>query len=321
MSPKQKQFDMLLLNLVAKDGLPFDITNAEAFQKLVNFLNPMYTVKSRTTIRNLLDSKMKDINFNVSKDLDGVGKQCVHIIVDIWTSKDLQGVFGIKCQFIDRNYELKNKTIGFLSFNQEHTGFNIATETTNILKEKNVSLNQIGYIMADNASNMVKAYEGSIILYDDSEDEEEDNDSTVPINFEEEYANWNRLGCIAHTLQLAINDAIKKDFNASETKNYINAIMVFFHRHIKCMNDLKKEAGVGLPSVSKTRWNSLLFAVERMVNKVRILRLKLKYIKYRHETFLIVCFFNHRKKYFLPSKKSCCSVMPMAWKLLKFLLF
>jgi len=267
-SDSQRKIDSLFLDLVAVDGLPFDIVNGKAFRRLINTVCPPANIKSRQALRNQLDKAMKTSKEDLREIINQVGEKQLHIIVDMWTSNDHQSVLGIKGQYMNSSYELVVKTLAFASFKDPHTGLLIEKKTHEILKGKNINPNKIGVVMADNAKNMIKAFQMTEVSgFDDVEEssDEEDDFKTIEITESEE---WNRLGCIAHTLQLAINEALKLDATAKEVSQYLNGIMVFFHRHPQCMATLKDETGYGLPNISKTRWNSILRALERFITKV-----------------------------------------------------
>jgi hypothetical protein len=54
----------------------------------------------------------------------------LHLIIDIWTSKQKTSVMGIKAQFI-ADWKLQQAVLGFQLFEESHTGENIK----NLLKE------------------------------------------------------------------------------------------------------------------------------------------------------------------------------------------
>lgn len=48
-----------------------------------------------------------------------------HMIIDIWSSRQRQSVLGLKVQFIDSAWTLRNKLLGFKHMPEEHSAANI----------------------------------------------------------------------------------------------------------------------------------------------------------------------------------------------------
>lgn len=81
-----------------------------------------------------------------------------------------------------------------------------------------------------------------------------------------------RLRCLAHTLQLAINDSIKKDTEASAIVKYLNSVIQIFRKSPLRSDHLFKKLPRRLIPIGKTRWNSILFAGERLLEVKPFLR-------------------------------------------------
>lgn len=154
-----------------------------------------------------------------------------------------------------------------------------------------------GLVVTDNASNMKKAFNVENILEDDewaelwcSEDifsvddegdtgncdnfSEEINDpsflSSLLHNFSEglydplnDLPVQGHLSCAAHTLQLAINDAIKSDTDSKDFLKYINKVMVFFKRSTRWRDELRNYCKDSPRLYCVTRWNSYLDMIKR----------------------------------------------------------
>jgi hypothetical protein len=58
----------------------------------------------------------------------------LHLIVDVWTSKQQQAVLGFKVQFI-KDWILRTLVLGFKHFPEKHTGENIREKLIKILEE------------------------------------------------------------------------------------------------------------------------------------------------------------------------------------------
>jgi hypothetical protein len=159
--------------------------------------------------------------------------------------------------------------------------------------------------MADNASENVKAFEldefcsDDIKIYDDddilsddgSESSDEDGGYTLETGHdvphcdmdeenEEEYqkledalqngVDWTtsafkRMGCCAHALQLVIKDSVKLNKLASDMLEKVTRIISFFHKTSYWNHKLVGKTKLELVRPGATRWNSFVFALDRLL--------------------------------------------------------
>jgi hypothetical protein len=80
-----------------------------------------------------------------------------------------------------------------------------------------------------------------------------------------EDCSWKKISCTAHTLQLAINDAFKKTDDVRSIIGYVNSINNFFRRSPKFAEKLRERCGKGVIGIGKTRWNSILYSIQRFL--------------------------------------------------------
>ncbi|KAH7949047.1 hypothetical protein HPB49_004484 [Dermacentor silvarum] len=77
-------------------------------------------------------------------------------------------------------------------------------------------------------------------------------------------ASFYRVRCATHTLQLAVNAALRKDEGAKEILALINATVNVFRRSCYWTERLKVLCGKDLIPPAGTRWNSLVAALKRL---------------------------------------------------------
>jgi len=94
----------------------------------------------------------------------------------------------------------------------------------------------------------------------DEEEEEEEYIEVVPDTRPK------FLPCLAHTLQLVINEAVKDDPNAKTATVYLDNLVEFFRRRSRWRQELSTLARKELIKPVKTRWNSMLLALERLAD-------------------------------------------------------
>lgn len=59
------------------------------------------------------------------KKVRHVADGSLHVIVDIWSSRQQKSVFGFKLQFIDLDWQMVNVFLGFKEFSKQHTAENM----------------------------------------------------------------------------------------------------------------------------------------------------------------------------------------------------
>lgn len=97
-------------------------------------------------------------------------------------------------------------------------------------------------------------------IWDTENADDNDDDYGTPdsLEFTEHF------GCIAHTIQLAINDALKRDQESKTFIAYIQNIMVFFKKSVRWSDELRKVTKYDVLLMGVTRWNSTLDLIGRL---------------------------------------------------------
>ncbi|CAG7829554.1 unnamed protein product, partial [Allacma fusca] len=91
--------------MVAVDGLPLNVTSGIGFKNLVQTLSPGITVKSRHTVRRKIQKEAATVRKRNSEiDMSALSSQRIHGIADIWSTKSLQSVLGIRIQYITDDF-------------------------------------------------------------------------------------------------------------------------------------------------------------------------------------------------------------------------
>ena len=195
----------------------------------------------------------------------------------------MEPIIGIRFHYMDTKFHVQVKTTAFRHFGERHTAVNIASAFEEVLTEYGISLHSFGYQVTDSASNMIKAFqlfsihaqESAVHLhqYDDGDNTESPDENDVEngsecmhldfgeyselfsehtsdadasrneSDFEVNVGAGIRLPCIAHSLQLAIKDAVSKVPAAEKLLKEANAVVVFFHRSLYWGGELKKSTG------------------------------------------------------------------------------
>ena len=216
------------------------VVEGEGFREFCQALNPQYRVPSHTCVKNYLLAtydKEKDVLVGKLSKLDVP----VALTTDIWTSCATQAYLTATCHFIDDNWEMNNVVLATRKLESNHTGSNISEELKNIQSE--FKIKDVSAIVTDNASNMVCA--ASISHYD-------------------------HVQCFAHTLQLAVHDALNVP-NVVRVLGICRKLTAFFHKSVVANDALEKHQRLlgkqpkRVISDVATRWNSAYFMMQRLL--------------------------------------------------------
>lgn len=306
-----------VVNMIADSIVPLDFVESSGFRNLMNYMDPKYRVPSRRTITRHLIKDLKKIKQSIRNEIKQLLDECIshkiHATVDLWSSRALDPILGIRFHYVGQDFTLRVKTVAFLHFGERHTASNISSAFEEILSEYGLNTQSLGYVVTDNASNMIKAFKifslhsqlafselktveatPSSYTSQSAEDDEDENASTdgmdgdcfeeisdfvdllsPDVDAEDTSADNDplevftdvgvRLPCIAHTLQLAIKDGLKKVSSAVRVVSEASAVVSFFHRSLFWCIELKKlTGGRKLLSSVATRWNSNLIMLRRL---------------------------------------------------------
>lgn len=272
----QKTFNRYVVEMIALDGLPLTVTKGQGFKRLIEFLRPDLNLVSPRTVGRLLDDLAEKCALPaLQEELSDVPPRAIHFMVDLWSSRSRASVLGIRVQFI-KNWELKMHTLSFRHFSGHHTGQQIRQAFEAELSKRGVAASQIGSVVCDNASNMTKAFNMSVIFVDkwlpkvlesDDAGDPEGNPEECPtseVDVSAALPACRRMRCTAHTLQLAINDAIRDDKTVAELLKQLNSIINIFRRSPYWTSRLKDLCGKDVVPATGTRWNSIISALNRL---------------------------------------------------------
>ncbi|EEC02755.1 conserved hypothetical protein, partial [Ixodes scapularis] len=275
----QKTFNRYVVEMIALDGLPLTVTKGQGFKRLIEFLRPDLNLVSPRTVGRLLDDLAEKCALPaLHEELTNVPPRAIHFMVDLWSSRSRASVLGIRVQFI-KGWDLKMHTLSFRHFSGHHTGQQIRQAFEAELSQRGVAASQIGSVVCDNASNMTKAFNMSMIFADkwlpkvvesDDGEEPEGNPEECPaseVDVSAALPACRRMRCTAHTLQLAVNDAIRDDKNVTELLKQLNSIINIFRRSPYWTSRLKELCGKDVVPATGTRWNSIISALNRLTQR------------------------------------------------------
>ncbi|KAL4083712.1 hypothetical protein QTP88_029028 [Uroleucon formosanum] len=211
------------------------------FKEFVNMLNPSYKIPNRHTITKTLipAAYEKCVNEVQSMILNELDKAC--LTTDCWTSRDNKSYIAITIHFINNNFNLKSILLSCHSFSENHTSENLSGQISKTLNSWDLK-EKIVFAVSDNAYNIQNAL-GQL--------------------------QFKHLGCFAHTLNLIVQSALKKE---NDLIDKVKNICTHFRKSTNANNKLiayQKSMGVNVPlkvlQDVAMRWNATFYMLERFV--------------------------------------------------------
>ena len=79
------------------------------------------------------------------------GGNVIHSIMDLWSSRAMGLIAGIRFQYFDKQFNLKVINATYRHFDRQHTGTNIASVFKETLADFGIPMKAAGYQVTDNA--------------------------------------------------------------------------------------------------------------------------------------------------------------------------
>lgn len=291
------------VELVTVNGRPFSLLDDSGFRKIVDPIVQELNKSKQTVainpenIRDLVKMKAAAIRTSISQDLQG---KLVSMKIDGATRLD-RSIMGVNVQFIS-NGVIEIRTLALTELHEKHTSMNLKEFIITLCEKYKISPEQLYSITTDNGANMVKAVDLLVeelesndqrereeqevsITEDFNTMEEEDvfgnggqasideipllNDFEVP-PYDEQSCTLESNGvplrgvrCAAHTLQLAVDDALKA---ANISHTIANARNVSKKLRTQNIMTIIKKMQLKKPKVDcVTRWHSTVDMLLRML--------------------------------------------------------
>jgi hypothetical protein len=252
-NPSVQHIDKAIMDLIVVDMLPYSIVEGDAFKRL-NFADPCgprrYQLKSEKYFRTtLMPATYDKVSGHVRELL--LDADWVSFTTDGWTNPTNScSLLSFTGHFVHKDTRRK-VILSAMVLEQDHTGAYLSSKLNEAVSTWNLS-GKIHMGIRDNASNMVSAMR---------------------------IANIDDFGCMAHTLQLVLHDAL---FTQTSVENVIKKsrkiVTHFKHseqacRHLsECQHSCDTPAHHLVQDV-ETRWNSTYLMLQRLAEQRKALTL------------------------------------------------
>ncbi|CAG7719012.1 unnamed protein product, partial [Allacma fusca] len=167
---KQKRFDSAILAFLASNRASFQVLNTNEFKEIIRIADPSLTVKSRQSMLSKLSKLVQaEIVPKLRTELNDIEEATISF--DLWTSHRKDGVLAIKLFYLDKDFNLRRKTISILEVNEKHEGTHICDLISKALQDYKIR-HKIKYIVTDNGANVISAMKEFKKLSEESWDTE-----------------------------------------------------------------------------------------------------------------------------------------------------
>ena len=118
------------------DLRPLRVVEGAGFKQLMNYIEPVYVVPSRTHVTSICHKKFHAIKEELSSDLESTPS--VTLTTDIWTSRTVQVYNTVTVHFLTENWMLDSKLLITCEMTELHTGVHFAQSLREIAKDWNI---------------------------------------------------------------------------------------------------------------------------------------------------------------------------------------
>ena len=232
--------------MIATDFQPFSIVEDEGFQLLLRVLDRRYQLPSRKHFSEHVIPKMyTELKEKVSTVIKSA--KTLALTTDCWTSRSTDSYISITSHFIDDKFKRQLVVLDTFPMCERHTAQNLLSKILSILEAWMIDKKRVTYFVQDNTANITAAVRDGVFVH---------------------------IGCIDHTLQLAINDGLDDEVVAGILKS-VKSIVSHFHRSTSSRQFLSNaQTQLQLPvhqlcQEVSTRWNSTFYMLERISEQRR----------------------------------------------------
>ncbi|CAN9515766.1 unnamed protein product [Ophioblennius macclurei] len=284
----QKKFAEAALRMIAEDMLPFSFVEGAGFRSFMATMSPEYSRLSQRSVGLLLyDHVEKNIKPQLIRDLKASLAQTkggiIHVTFDLWTgaqSGPQEDPFVVvQLHFVSQSWQIRRPIVAFRRLSHSNLSMAVAKELEGVLLSYGIFPQSIGYVLVSQAkevltrNNLFCNYK--IMCSSQRGDPEgdelvaflSDQTSETESPFSELHIGT-RTTCIAKTLQMVIEDALKNSRVVENLLFQVHNIVAFFKRSTYWSEALLKKCNLSLcPPYASCRWNTMMLSLRRMVQE------------------------------------------------------
>ena len=179
---KAKGITTKIMEFIALDDQPFSVVEDVGFRRLIEHVEPCYTVPSRRYFSDVCLPEIYNVVSTHVYELLATDIATFSFTTDIWSSDvSPTSMLSLTAQWIDTEFNLQKFVLHSQEFRGSHTAAAISDAFAKMFDTWPIDPSKVHTIVSDDARNMTKAIEDS---------------------------NLNGIRCMAHMLQLAVNEGV-----------------------------------------------------------------------------------------------------------------
>ena len=247
---KAKGITTKIMEFIALDDQPFSVVEDVGFRRLMEHVEPRYTVPSRRYFSDVFLPEIYNVSTHVHKLL-ATDISNFSFTKDIWSSDvSPTSMLSLTAQWIDTEFNLQKVVLHSQEFRGSHTAAATSDAFAKMFDTWRIDPFKVHAIVSDNARNMTKAMEDS---------------------------NLKGIRCMAHTLQLAVNEGVLSQRSIADVIATGRKIVGHFKHSPLAYGRLQAiQEQLGMPPKRLqqdvcTRWNSTYYMLESLFAQKRVL--------------------------------------------------
>lgn len=242
-SERTEEIHQALAKMISINQMPLSFCSSPGFKQFMSTVEPNYTIPKEDAIKQRLKGFKSSIEDLIKKKLKNA--RSVSCTFDYWSSTAQESYITVTVHFIDDQWCPKSYTLTTHKLDDRHTASNLSNQLEMTFKRWKID-HKIMAVVTDNTKYVLNA-----------------------VDLLDNITEKNDLTCAAHTLQLAVNNALKYDKIDNLIKLCSEIVCHFKHSNLASQYLKIKQELLGLPKESliqscKTRWNSIFMMLDRL---------------------------------------------------------
>ncbi|KAM4559372.1 zinc finger BED domain-containing protein 4 [Odontesthes bonariensis] len=252
-SVKAKGITEKVMEYMALDDQPFSVVEDVGFRRLIQHIEPRYTLPSRRYFADVcLPELYNSIASRVHELLaKGSDPPYMSFTTDIWSSDvSPTSMLSLTAQWVDEDFQLKRVVLQCQEFKGSHSSVAISGAFNSMFERWGIDSTRVHAVVSDNARNMVKAMDDSGLR---------------------------GIRCVAHTLQLAVNEGVLSQRSIADIVSSGRKIVGHFkhsplaYSRIQAIQEQFGMYPKRFQQDVSTRWNSTFYMLQSLFDQKQTL--------------------------------------------------
>ncbi|XP_074524912.1 zinc finger BED domain-containing protein 4 [Halichoeres trimaculatus] len=232
--------------MLALTNLPLSFVDSVGFRRFMKVVEPKYDVPSRTTkVRTVIP----EVHYSVKKHVSSLlcNAPFISFTTDIWSSSvSAVSLISQTARWIDADFQPHSIMLHAKEFSGSHTGQANAEKFEEMFNTWNIPKEAVHVVLRDNAKNIIKGMD----------------EAELP-----------SLPCVAHTLQLTVNEGLLAQKAVSDAVAIGRKIVGYFQHSplaYSKLQDIQTDMHKPVKRLAQnvpTRWNGTLYLMRSLIEQ------------------------------------------------------